>query len=405
MLTLADLPVESTLGPMAEMLLTQVDPWVQAAALDLLERHNAVASVANLRLDGWFEKIAAHIDNFQRISELLGERFLAYSIILGLSLRSIAVDPLSPSNTTIEFSVTDETVQTLPLGEFRVRLVQAVLHDQRTPVKIEIPLRPEDAVGLLGGRTMLLAPLFGLSIENVVVASLDPRAPRVLVGYFSEGGFTFLEQRQFDEMLRSKVRRDLAGTWEQPFKLDLGLVDRARAASAKGDVDTVIAILEAWPGLLSILHRTQVGQNLEVEQRTLIAEGLLLLGKAFERRERESWSEELYRLGLQYVKDGQRASTLYEALGVVMLRNQRPGEAIGVLRRALALGRPENEITPLLGRAFFEVEKVVPAAALLERAAQHGWLDEKTQEALAAIRARLVQARLEWTVAATKGNP
>ncbi|MCU0663137.1 MAG: hypothetical protein MUC50_12530 [Myxococcota bacterium] len=389
---------------MADLLLKQAGPAVHAAALDLLERHGAVVSIASLRLDGWFEKIATHIENFPRIAELLGERFLAYSIILGLSLRSVIVDPLSPSNTTIEFSVTDEAIQTLPLGEFRVRLVQAVLHDPRAPVHIELPIKPEEAVGVLGGRIMLLGPLFGLSIESVVVASADPEAPRYLVGYFSEGGFSFLELRQFEELLRAKVRRDLAGTWEQPFKLDLGLVDKARTAASLGDMDGVIATLEAWPGLLSILHRTQVGQDLESEQRDAIAEGLLLLGRAFERRERESWSEELYRLGLQYVKEGPWGALLYQGLGELMMRKERPGEAIGVLRRAQALGRPENEVVPLLGRAFFGVDKIVPAAAFLEQAALRGWLDALGERSLRSTRDRLVQAGLEWPVLEPKGN-
>jgi hypothetical protein len=404
MLGLSELPFEAVLGPIADLLLAPADPAVHAAALELLDRHGAVASVASFRLDGWFEKIAAHIENFSRISELLGERFLAYAIILGLSLRSVAVDPLSPANTTIEFSVTDDAIQTLPLGEFRMRLVQAVLHDPRTPMRLELPLGPEAAVGLLGGRMMLLAPLFGMSIENVAVVSTDPKAPRILVGYYSEGGFSFLELRQFEEFIRAKVRRDLAGTWEQPFKLDLGLVDKARSAAGVGDVDAVISALEAWPGLLSILYRTQVGQDLADEQRALIAEGLLLLGQAFERRDRESWSEELYRLGLQYMKEGPFAARLYQSMGELMLRKERAGEAIGVLRRAVAMDRPENEIVPLLGRAFFEVDKIIPAAVFLEQAASKGWLDALGERALQGARARLSQAELEWPVFAAKGG-
>ena len=156
---------------MANLLIEDCTDEVQGACLDLLERLGAVASLADVRADGWFQQFGAKISNFDRICAIMGERFLAYAIILGIQIRSLTTDQRFPANTSIEFSLEDEQIQTLILGEFRVRVVQALLKDHRASVELKLPFSVEDAAAMIGGRNLLLAPLFGISLEQVVLAT------------------------------------------------------------------------------------------------------------------------------------------------------------------------------------------------------------------------------------------
>ncbi len=398
LIALTQQPAESVLGPVADLILEDSSDHVQAACLDLLERIGGVVPLAEIRADGWFEQLGNQIGQFDRICDVLGAHFLAYSIILGIQVRSLTVDPRYSSNTSVEFSTGDDQLQTLPLTEFRIRVVQAVMQGNRLPVDPSLPLRIEDAAAMIGGRNLLLAPLFHVSLEQLILASLDPEEPRALVGYMSREGFSFIDLRDFDDLVRGKVRRDLAGTAEKPFKLDLGIVETAKKAFKQGDMDKVIETLETWPGLLSILLRTPVMRSLDDEQREIIGEGMELLGIAFAGREREAWIEELFKLGLQFVREGEIAGRLYFRLGTMLTENDRFSEAIGLLRRAHALGLPKEKIIPLLGRAFLRTDKVVAGAALLEHASANGMLTAEFEDDLSKIRELLEDADLVWNV-------
>jgi len=158
----------------------------------------------------------------------------------------------------------------------------------------------------------------------------------------------------------------------------------------------VVATLQSWPGLLSVLHRTPVMQQLDNEQRRTIAEGLRLLGDAFAERDRQSWAEELYRLGLQFAREGEAAGRLFQALGRLLAASGRHAEAIGLFRRALALGLPAVEILPALGRAFLRAGKVVPALVLIDHhRAETGETAALAEERAEAVR-RLAAAGVSW---------
>ncbi|MBW2276130.1 MAG: hypothetical protein JRF63_01485 [Deltaproteobacteria bacterium] len=404
-MALADHPVENVLGPVADLLLDDASANTQGTCLDALERFGAVANLRDVRADGWFEHLGEQIANFQTVCEVMGDRFLAYSMILDIQIHSLATDPKLPANTTVEFSVADDSLQTLTLGEYRVRVVQAIMQQELPLPPTTLPLSPEAAVDLLGQPLVLLAPLFGLSLKQLVLASTDPDQPRVLVGFISEHGFSFMELQDFDTFVKQKVRRDLAGTQQEPFRLDLSVVEHARAAAARGDHDEVIAILESWPGLLVTLQRTPVLHQLDDAQLALIAEALEILGNAFRHRKRTTWAEELYRLGLVFVREGVHAGRLFFRLGELLTEDERYGEAIGHLRRAQVLGVEEREVFPVLGRAFLRRQKIVPAAALLETAVARGADSRDLTEDLAQIRQELERAGVDWNVPVCDSEP
>jgi hypothetical protein len=391
-------PLDVILGPLGELLLADSTPEVQAACLDLLERRGAAVSMNEIRTDGWFDRIGEQVQNFDAICTVMGHRFLAYAIILGIQVRSLASDPRVPANSTVDFTLGDDQIQTLALGEFRIRVVQSILRHPREPRPLALPLTVDGAAAQLGGRLLLLAPLFDISLEQLIVSDADPETPQLLVGYFSAGGYSIVTLPDFEQLVLQKVRRDLAGTAEQPFQLDLQAVELARRAAADGQHEQVISALQNWPGLLSVLQRTPTFRELDPEQRSLIGEGLELLGEAFAASGRASWTEELFRLGLNFVREGEAAGRLFCKLGQLLGDQGRHGEAIGLLRRAEALGVAPELVLPALGRAFLHSGKLVPARALLELAATRGWPSPGLEQDLEDARRRCDERGLMWDV-------
>ena len=46
----------------------------------------------SVRTDGWFERIGEGIGSFQALCEIVGERFFAFSIIVGARITALTVD-------------------------------------------------------------------------------------------------------------------------------------------------------------------------------------------------------------------------------------------------------------------------------------------------------------------------
>ncbi len=269
---------------------------------------------------------------------------------------------------------------------------------------LHLPLDGEGATDVLGGRILLLAPLYEISIDRVLLGSLNVAKPRYIVSYLADDGLHFSDLEDFAEEIRTRLRQDIAGLAEHPFTLDLFAVQRAREAAVVKDWDQVISALESWPGLLSMLTRTPVAKQLDDEQRALISEGLSLLGEALERRARSAWSEELYKLGLQFVREGESAARLFWNLGRIVFGKGDHGVAIGLLRRALELGHPEEEVLPRLGHAFLMQGKPVAAAALLERARAIGAEFLHLEADLNVVRDLLASRGVPWPVPIPAGE-
>ncbi len=389
----------------AQLLIDDANSSTQVVCLDLLERAGAVTYFRDSRSDGWFEKLGGKIGNFKLICEILGGRFLAYAIILGIQIRGLARDPRVPANNTVEFTGEDNLLQVLTIGEFRSRVVQALLlKEHEIPSNVEIPIDEETATSVIGADMVLLTSLFGLSMRQFIWVEDKENGPWAIVGFISEAGFNFMELGSFESMVKQKLHRDLVGTFEQPFQLDLSAIEQARIAEKEGSPDRVIHTLETWPGLLAALQRTPVAKQLNEEQLDLIAEGLVLLGDAFRIKNRFTWSEELYRLGLQFIREGSNAARLYSRLGILLSEVERHGEAIGFLRRAAALEPDNSELLAPLGRSFLRRGKTVPAALLLLKAREQGVESDQLEEDLGELRTRFEEAGVCWPTISRKGD-
>ncbi|MCK9462972.1 MAG: hypothetical protein M0R80_25400 [Proteobacteria bacterium] len=394
LVALQDKPAALVVPEIVRLLLVDTSSEVHAACLDLLERFGAAIDLKATRADDWFDRIGDQVEGFKAISDLMGARVLAYAMILGLQIRSLSRDPHVPANTTVEFESGDGEPQALVLGEFRLRVIQALLKRRHEPPIVELPLADDDAVSIIGPTALLVAPLFELKLETLVASPETPQ--RLIVGFVSSVGMSYLEWPAFEALIRQLVAGDLHDVQGEPFQLDLTAVETARRASDRGDHAAVVRVLENWPGLLAALQRTPVVRRLTAQQLLLIGEGLLLLGGAFEVQGRRVWSEELYRLGLQLVREENPSAELFLRLGVLLMSAERYGEAIGLLRRAQALGIGDERVLPPLGRALLRRGRKVSAALILQKASDAGFDAPGLAEDLAEVRRAIEATPAGW---------
>jgi hypothetical protein len=345
-----------------------------------------------VRTDGWFERIGEGIGSFQALCEIIGERFFAFSMITGARITAVTVDRRNPENTLVDFSVgaggpddPPTESQRLTLADFRRRLVGALLADE---TGAPVPTRETDLEGLqlhIGVRYLLLAPLYGYSLRQLSV-----EGPLSELTVMRDG----LEERHELETFRNRVRayvrdeldRAQAGTRSA---IDLSRVAEAETASLAGDEAKVVQLLGAWPAPLAIFLRTPEGQLLAPEPRALIAKGLGLLGSACVRLGDVGQGEEIFRLGVQYAQDGAAAADIFLRLGEALLKDARPGEAIGPLRRAVTLGGDPKVLWPLLGQAFLKRHRYVAAFACLREASAAGATEVELADSLRDIEGHL----------------
>lgn len=361
----------------------------------------------SVRTDGWFERIGEGIGSFQALCEIVGERFFAFSIIIGARITALTVDRRNPELSLIDFVVgmgdTDDGLepQRLTLADFRRRLVGALLVEDDKPAPEPVRETEVEVIQLyIGVRYLLLAPLYGYSLRRL---SLDDDGAQVAVMH--DGVEETHDLDAFRFRVRALVREELerVATGSRSA-IDLSKVTEAEAASLKKEWSKVVQLLGAWPAPLAIFLRTPEGQLLAPDARALIAKGLGLLGSACVHMGEVEQAEEVLRIGIQYAQEGVAAADLFRRLGEALLSNDRPGEAIGPLRRALAFGGAPGEVMPPLARAFLRRKKWVAAYACLREAMEAGigerdLADELRQAegalgvALTAWKAKLVETR------------
>lgn len=324
----------------------------------------------SIRTDGWFERIGESIGSFQALCDIIGARFFAFAMITGARITALTVDRRNPDNTLVDFvvgapdaEVTDADTQRLTLADFRRRLVAALVTEE--PIAAP-PARPTDteAVQLhIGVRYLLLAPLYGYSLTKLTVEGRDSHLDLLHDG---------VEERHELAELRARIRTHVREELDRVQRggrsaIDLGRITEAEAAEKRGEVLRVVELLGAWPAPLAIFLRTPEGQLLAPDTRALIARGLGYLGSACIGLGEVHKGEEILRLAVQYAGDGPAAPEIYARLGESMVKNDRAGEAIGPLRRAMNLGADGARVWPLLARALTDRGRLLAAyGAVLE---------------------------------------
>jgi hypothetical protein len=353
-----------------------------------------------VRTDGWFERIGEGIGSFQALCEIIGERFFAFSVIVGARITALTVDRRNPDLSLVDFVVgardTDEALepQRLALADFRRRLVGALLveDDRETPE----PTRDTDIEAIqlyIGVRYLLLAPLYGYSLRRLIIES--PGTPHVAVLHDAVEETHDLDAFRF--RIRALVREELDRlTSGSRSAIDLSHVTEAEGAVLRNDWAKVIQLLGTWPAPLAIFLRTPEGQTLGADARALISKGLGLLGSACVAVGELEQAEEVFRIGIQYAVEGLAAADLFRRLGEALLQNERAGEAIGPLRRALAFGGPAATLMPTLARALMKRNKWVAAYACLRDALEAGVSEREIADELRTTESALGVALTAW---------
>lgn len=355
-----------------------------------------------VRTDGWFERIGEGIGSFQALCEIVGERFFAFSIVVGARITALTVDRRSPDQTLVDFVVgvtdgdSDLEPQRLSLADFRRRLVGALLvEEDRDP---PAPTRETDTEAIqlfIGVRYLLLAPLYGYSLKNLVIDGDES-----VVHLSRDGMEEEYDLEAFRMRIRAHVREELErASSGQRSAIDLSKVAEAEAAALRGEWSKVVQLLGAWPAPLAIFLRTPEGQSLASDARGLISKGLGLLGSACVHLGEVEQAEEVFRIGIQYAQEGLAAADLFRRLGEALLKSDRPGEAIGPLRRALAFGGAPVDVLPLLGRAFLLRGRYVAAHACYRDAIEAGAPEREFGTELREVESKLGPALTAWKAA------
>jgi len=329
------------------------------------------------------------MESFRVLCDVVGERFVAFSFIAGVRFTGLLVDSVDPPASLVDFVAGEDEgakEQQLTLGDFRRRIVDALLSPDPPDPPFHEEMGAEALSRLVGGRYLLLAPLYGVRLLRLV-ADAPRTAPDVVV---EDGGEEVrLSLHDLRQRLRAEVRSELGRSTRGPFALDLGRVSLALDALAADDSDRVVELLGSWPGPLSLFLRTPAGAALSAEHKDRIGEALAALGEAYRRLGRGPWSEEIFRLGLQYAPEGPVGALLFLRLAHAMAAADRHGEAIGPYRRALALGGDDPAVLVALGRAYAVRGRHVAAVECYRAAVKAGVaaaaLEEDIERSIAAL--------------------
>lgn len=329
--------------------------------------------LAEIRTDGWFEQLAEEIPEFEQLCEVLGGRFVAFSFIAGVRITAISYDPNSPESSLVDFAVGEnEEVERLTLAEFRERLGAALIDSDDDPVYLPSDPTPDDVRACIGRRHLLLAPVFGIRLSFLHV--LDEPMVEVDLGHASEKISVQGLRDILDNAVRSEVARAKPPA---PFSIDFKKIPLADEANQRGEYTETIALLGAWPGPLSMFLRTPQGQALGRPERMKLVKALGLLGDAYLQKQQTDWAEDVLRLGIQFGQELEAAGPLFGLLGRVRVANERYGEAIGLLRRALALGGDRATLLVDLAQCFTSRQRHVAALACLDDAQAAGARGER----------------------------
>ncbi|MBM4358030.1 MAG: hypothetical protein FJ096_07955 [Deltaproteobacteria bacterium] len=294
-----------------------------------------------IRTDGWFERLGESIGSFQTLCDVLGERFFAFSLIAQARVSSLMIDRFNTDNSLVEFCFSgagdpdDEEPERVNVTEFRQRVVERLLDDD--DAGHPVPERTDDLDGLqrhIGARLLLIAPLYGVGVRELVVEGSESS-----LRIEHDGEDSLVELDEFRQALFERVREDLdRGTQRNSgTAIDLNTVTEAEKAAAEGRWDRVIQLLGSWPMPLAVYWRTPEGQNLPEQARQRIAEGLGLLGTACGKLGDTAQGEEVMRLAVQYAQEGVAGARIFARFGRMLMDGNRHGEAIASLRRATIL--------------------------------------------------------------------
>ncbi len=339
-----------------------------------------VIDLEGVRADGWYEQLVESVPSLEKLSTSLGDVLLALSLAAGFRIQTANTDRLTGALAELQWSFQppidipdasdshgDALISRGTVATLRAAILATLVGEAEPSVHSLRSNEPSDIRAFLGLRSVLLAPLFGLTLRELRLAHDKTEEPRLVIAHDAVEEVVAL--KQFRRFLRQRVVEILQGdSGRGQVAIDLNQADLARAALEQNRPEETVARLMSWVGPLTMFHRTAEGQALEPVTRAKLARALGALATAYGRLERRDEQQETMRLALQYAHDGDAASELYFNLGVSLLEETRFAEAIAPLRRALSLGAAPSKILPKLSVAFARSGRAVAGVGCLLRA-------------------------------------
>jgi hypothetical protein len=333
-------------------------------------QQRVIVSLEDLSSEDWFELLGRDIPEFDEVCEIVGKRFVAFAFIAGVQISSIGYNQEDSEASEVGFRLDDDVeVQNLSLKQFRELVTESIVSSSDPPIELPPDPLPDDIRRAIGNQYILLAPIFGVSLEDFRFGGSELPTVSIRVGNDTEE----VTVQAFRNLLRDGVRTTLANTrTAQPFSIDFRRIPHAEAANQQKDYDQTIALLGTWPGPLSLFIRTAQGQALGTGEKATLASAMGILGAAYLAKGQRETAEDVLRLGIQWGQDAVSTADLFVALADARLLDNSPGEAIGLLRRALSLGAVHDSVLPKLARSFAQCKRFVAAAICLEDSLSQG---------------------------------
>lgn len=318
-----------------------------------------------VRADGWFDRVLSGVPALGRLCAGIGEALVALSLVAGYRIVSASVDRNTSAVSELQW-VLDVPGGTEVQGsgtpdELRDAVIATLMEEEATPT---VHGRVDDDAlrAIVGMRTILLAPLFGIDMRAVVVGDGG-----TLLALGADDGEVEVQLPEVRKFLRARVIEVLRAARPRTISVDLAQLDEVREAGVEGRDDDVISVMAPQFGTLVAFLRTPDGAALGPEGRAVVARALVALGRSLMRVERADECGDAFRLAAQYAQDGPAAAEVYVNLGEALLALGREAESIGPLRRAMALDptlRPQ--VLPSLAQCYLGTARAVAAAGLVE---------------------------------------
>jgi tetratricopeptide (TPR) repeat protein len=347
-----------------------------AHAMDeMLAERGLLVDLEPFVVDTWFESMIRRIDGFEEVCDVVGYRFMAFSLIIGINLRAVMHNPEFPSESTIEFTIQGEQEsQEAPIEDFRKMLMVSLLSDDPPTKPVNLPPNRDEVARLIGVRYLLLSPLYSVRPRKLYVLDQDLGTDGYSIVFDHEGETREWSLERFREFLRDFVSDEQTREPAARGRFATEDVRSAEKALAAGNPERALEYLRDWILFVRNYRLTGSVAQLVKEPDALFARGLLLTGRAYRLLDRKRLSEDLIRFSIQLLPSGAMLPKFYYELAVIMMEEKRYGEAIAPLRHALKLGLPHERAYPYLGEALLRSDRVVGASLVLGELNREGLL-------------------------------
>lgn len=361
---------------------------------ELLAERGLVVSLEPYVVENWFDAMIKRIDGFEEVCDVVGYRFMAFSLIIGINLRAVMHNPEFPSESTVEFAIQGEAqIQEAPIEDFRKMLLVSLLSTDPAAKPVGLPPSRDEIARLVGVRYLLLSPLYGVRPRKLYVLDQSLGTDGYSVVFDHEGEAREWSLERFREFLRDFVSAEQVREPAARGRYAAEDVRSAEKALGAGNPERALEYLRDWILFVRNFRLTGSVAQLVKEPDALFARGLLLTGRAYRLMERNRLSEDLLRFSIQLIPAGPTLPLFYYELAIIMMQENRFGEAIAPLRHSLKLGLTHERVYPYLGEALLRSDRFVGASLVLGELNREGLLDAQGKKMFEEVLRKLGPAR------------